>query len=167
MLVYVSPKIRKLCFNSKSCDRIRFVHSGIRMFEKNTRTTECPYRICQDGLCILKEFIHKRKIAVNKELMIKVLNSQSNPIPISEFDEELSTRLNAMEVGSCIFELDSTTIQELSTQFPQFKEYFSEISCVVWKGVKKYVESSFFLLCSINALISRVEIDTFIRALTM
>ena len=116
---------------------------------------------------MLKEFIHKRKIAVNKELMIKVLNSQSNPIPISEFDEELSTRLNAMEVGSCIFELDSTTIQELSTQFPQFKEYFSEISCVVWKGVKKYVESSLSLLCSINALISRVEIDTFIRALTM
>ncbi|KAK8799499.1 hypothetical protein WA158_006048 [Blastocystis sp. Blastoise] len=148
ILTYVSPKIRYLSLGSPSCDKIRLVHAGVRVFERNNNCDECPYRICQDGLFIIKEYMTKRKISVDIKTFVTILGSQKQPITIDAFNEEEKTLLSSMTMGACVFDLNDEAVEILSKKSPNFREYFKEMACVVWKGIK-----------NVNILMAKCDID--------
>ena len=71
-----------------------------------------------------------------------------------------------MEVGSCVFELNEQARKEMSEKFPAFTKYFNELGCVVWRGQKKY-SFVFCFMISINILVTKEDIETMKRILTM
>lgn len=156
ILLYVNPVINELCVKSRSAKRLKIVNTGLKLFEYNSRKCECAYRICQEGLPVIRKFMTKRIISVCLQDYLLILETQKNAIEATALTEETQQQLNEIEVGACIFELNEAAKEELSKDFPTFKEYFDAMGCVVWRGTK-----------NINILVTEVDIDTMRRVLTM
>ena len=162
----MNPVINELCVKSRSAKRLKIVNTGLKLFEYNSRKCECAYRICQEGLPVIRKFMTKRIISVCLQDYLLILETQKNAIEATALTEETQQQLNEIEVGACIFELNEAAKEELSKDFPTFKEYFDAMGCVVWRGTKKWGRME-RVIYSINILVTEVDIDTMRRVLTM
>lgn len=125
-----------LCLKSRSAKRLKVVNTGLKLFEFNSRRCECPYRICQEGLPMLRPFMAKRVVAVSLADFLRILDTQKNSTELSAFSEPAQQQLQALEVGACVFELDAEAKKQLAAKFPAFERYYDAMGCVVWRGAK-------------------------------
>lgn len=70
-------------------------------------------------------------------------------------------------MGSCLFELSTESISELSTHHSSFQQYYHNFACVFWKGNNKYILLLLILIHSINLLVTQVDIDAMLRVFLM
>lgn len=128
--------VNSLCLKSRSAKRLKVVNTGLKLFEYNSRKCECAYRICQEGLPMIRPFMTKRVVSVSLADFLKILETQKESAEVSAFSEATQKQLEAMEVGACVFELDGEAKGELTKKFPAFARYFDMMGCVVWRGTK-------------------------------
>ena len=148
ILLYVNPTIHSLCIESKSAKKLKIVNTGLKMFEYNSRRCECAYRICQEGLSIIRKYMTKRVVDVPLKDYLTILTTQKQSADITVFTDRtqvciyvgvsLQKQLENLEVGACVFVLDEESKKELTKHYPTFKNYFDEMGCCVWRGQKKY-----------------------------
>lgn len=132
----MDPVVNALCLRSRSAKRLKVVNTGLKLFEYNSRKCECAYRICQEGLPVLRPFMTKRVVAVDRTDFLRILETQKNSAELAAFAEATQKQLEAMEVGACVFELDAETRKRLTKKFPAFERTFETMGCVVWRGTK-------------------------------
>ena len=137
ILLYVNPTIHRLCIQSKSARKLKVVNTGLKLFEYNSRTCECSYRICQEGLPVIRKYMTKRVLPVSLQDFLLVLGTQKQSAEVTAFSENTQKLMEGMEPGACVFELDGEAREKLTAQWPGFKHSFEEMGCVVWRGVKK------------------------------
>lgn len=87
MLLCVNPVINKLCITSKTARKLKIVNTGLKAFEFNTRRGECSYRVCQDGLSIIRKYMTKRVYPVCVKDFLHVLETQKKSALMEEFSE--------------------------------------------------------------------------------
>jgi tRNA (cytosine-5-)-methyltransferase NSUN2 len=156
ILLYVNPTINRLCLTSQSAKKLKVVNTGLKLFEYNSRTCECAYRICQEGVSVIRKHMTKRIVPVCLEDFKRVLETQKISAEITAFSEATQGILKELEAGACVFELNEEAKKELTAKFPRFQRVFEEMGCVVWRGVK-----------NINVLVTETDIDTMKRVLLM
>lgn len=137
ILLYVNPTINRLCLKSKAAHKLKVVNTGLKLFEYNSRTCECPYRICQEGMPVIRKFMTKRVLPVTLQDFLTILGTQKQSVEVSAFSENTQKMLQELQAGACVFELDEAAKKELTAKWPTFKHCFDEMGCVVWRGVKK------------------------------
>ena len=137
ILLYVNPTINRLCVTSKSARKLKIVNTGLKVFEFNTRRSECSYRVCQEGLGVMRKYMTKRVYPVCLQDYLRVLETQKQSAEITDFTEKTRALLEGEAAGACVFVLDDEAKKELSAKWPSFKHYFEEMGCCVWRGVKK------------------------------
>ena len=72
---------------SKSSKRLKIVNTGLKLFEYNSRRCECAYRICQEGLSLIRKYMTKRVIEVPLEDYLRILDTQKQSAVIDVFSE--------------------------------------------------------------------------------
>ena len=166
MLLCVNPVINKLCITSKTARKLKIVNTGLKAFEFNTRRGECSYRVCQDGLSIIRKYMTKRVYPVCVKDFLHVLETQKKSALMEEFSEATQALLKNEAIGACVFELDEEGKKTLSAKWPAFKHYFDELCCCVWRG-DKWSGRGESVRRSINVLMTETDIDTMRRVLLM
>ena len=132
----MNPVINDLCIKSKSAQKLKIVNTGLKVFEFNTRRGECSYRVCQDGLSIIRKYMTKRVYPVCLKDVLHVLETQKKSARVEDFSEATQALLKYEAVGACVFELDEEGKKMLSAKWPAFTHYFEELGCCVWRGDK-------------------------------
>lgn len=132
----MDPVVDALCLRSRSAKRLKVVNTGLKLFEYNSRKCECAYRICQEGLPMLRPFMTQRVVRVGRADFLRILETQKNAAELAAFSESTQKQMEAMEVGACVFELDEEARKELTAKFPAFERTFASMGCVVWRGTK-------------------------------
>ena len=156
ILLYVNPTIHRLCLTSQSAKRLKVVNTGLKLFEYNSRVCECAYRICQEGLAVIRKHMTKRIVPVCLDDFKRVLETQRTSADITAFSGATQEMLKELEAGACVFVLNEEAKKGLTEKFPSFERVFEEMGCVVWRGVK-----------NINVLVTETDIETMKRVLTM
>lgn len=57
------------------------------MFEYNSRRCECAYRICQEGLSIIRKYMTKRVVDVPLKDYLTILTTQKQSADITVFTD--------------------------------------------------------------------------------
>ena len=117
---------------------LHLVATGLKLFEFNSRLGECPYRLCQEALPLLRPYLTKRVIQVSIEDFRSVLATQTKPCNVTTFSEDLQKQVDGLAVGACAMELKTSVCETLSNKHPAFTSVYSNLMCVVWKGVNTY-----------------------------
>ena len=115
-------------------DALHVVATGVKLFEFNARTAECPFRLCQEGVRFIRPFLSKRVLAVSLEDYRKMLDTQTKPTGMEAFSEAFQAYVKEVSVGACVMELDETSKRELARKQPALASVFEEMMCVVWRG---------------------------------
>lgn len=115
-------------------DALHVVATGVKLFEFNARTAECPFRLCQEGVRFIRPFLSKRVLAVSLEDYRKVLETQTKPTGLEVFSEAFRESVKEVSVGACVMELDETSKRELAQKRPALASVFEEMLCVIWRG---------------------------------
>ena len=131
ILLYVNPTINRLCLTSQSAKKLKVVNTGLKLFEYNSRTCECAYRICQEGVSVIRKHMTKRIVPVCLEDFKRVLETQKISAEITAFSEATQGILKELEAGACVFELNEEAKKELTAKFPRFQRVFEEMYGVV------------------------------------
>lgn len=92
ILLYVNPRIHSLCINSKSAKKLKIVNTGLKLFEFNTRRCECEYRICQEGLSVIRKYMTKRIVKACLADFLLILTTQKQSAEVSAFTESTQVR---------------------------------------------------------------------------
>ena len=115
-------------------EALHVVATGVKLFEFNARTAECPFRLCQDGVRFIRPFLSKRVLTVTLEDYRKVLETQTKPTGLEVFSEAFRACVKEVSVGACVMELDEASKQALAQKQPTLGSVFEEMLCVVWRG---------------------------------
>ena len=67
------------------------------MFEYNSRRCECAYRICQEGLSIIRKYMTKRVVDVALKDYLTILTTQKQSADITAFTDGTQVRLERWE----------------------------------------------------------------------
>lgn len=70
-----------------------------------------------------------------------VLATQTKPCNVSAFSEDLQKQVDGLVVGACVMELKASVCEALSSKHPAFASVYTNLLCVVWKGVNTYALS--------------------------
>lgn len=101
VLYYVSKPIRNLVLCNDN--KVKFINLGVKCFSNapSPLVTACDYRLSQEGLLSIQQFIEGRRVGLTKQDVI-ILLSEENP-----FNFKLSPRAQedvyAMDPGSALF----------------------------------------------------------------
>lgn len=95
----MNPTIHALCLESQSSKRLKIVNTGLKTFEYNSRRCECAYRICQEGLGIIRKYMTKRIIEVPLEDYMRILETQKQSADIDAFLEVTKVGVNESPDG--------------------------------------------------------------------
>ena len=145
--------------------QLNVISTGLKLFEFNSRLGECPFRLCQEGLKLIRPYLTKRIVQAPLEDFIHVLQTQQKPEEIKTFSVSVQKQLEGMKVGSCVFELEQEdTNQEQEDIKPSQPDSYSGLMCVVWRGINKSVYVR-LVIRSVNILVSEIEIKQYKRLL--
>lgn len=105
-IYYVAPSVRPVI--ELNYGKVKFIHSGIKMFTHQKNQGECRWRVQSEGIEMLYRFVGpKRVVKSNKLEILRFLSEQAYPRfnDIQERDEELYKQVSELTEGCCFFEV--------------------------------------------------------------
>eukprot|EP00656_Telonema_subtile_P004200 TRINITY_DN11908_c0_g1_i1.p1 TRINITY_DN11908_c0_g1~~TRINITY_DN11908_c0_g1_i1.p1 ORF type:complete len:715 (-),score=261.97 TRINITY_DN11908_c0_g1_i1:144-2288(-) len=102
-LAYVSQATMEL-LKADERHRLNVVNCGVKLFERNDNlTSDCHYRVAQDGAAILLPYIGDRAVKSTLQFVFQLLQSANVSFEKAKsFDADTLERLEAIKVGSCV-----------------------------------------------------------------
>lgn len=113
-MYFTSPLVRSLLLTN-SFSRMRLISCGIKMFAKQDSANHkdsglypCKWRILSEGLDVLRPYMGAKRIIQAKLSTLKALMMTLNTVYGGFEDKEFVARLDGMESGSCVVEVEAT-----------------------------------------------------------
>ncbi|KAJ3034269.1 tRNA (cytosine(34)-C(5))-methyltransferase [Rhizophlyctis rosea] len=119
-VIYFVSKSVKDVLTAKNSGRLKIVNTGIRMFTRYHKKdaeamsqVPCPYRINHDGLSILAPHLSKNlHITVPLSDIVTMIKWEYPKFGL--LSEEIRKRVEALPMGSCLFEFDPELEKEVT-----------------------------------------------------
>ncbi|XP_024081051.1 tRNA (cytosine(34)-C(5))-methyltransferase isoform X2 [Cimex lectularius] len=137
-IYFTSKSVRDLVDHNQT--KIKIINTGVKVFARcDNRSMQCQFRLVQEGLFRIKQYVKGRRVVVPDEDILKLLQNfdPHNPTDLSILTEETKSGVEGISQGSCVIDCKG-----LSTSF------------VGWRGNK-----------SLRVYISRPEAIHYLRLL--
>lgn len=105
-IYFTSPSIKDLV--DKNQKNIKIINTGVKVFARCDKNSECDFRLVNEGLNSLQEFITLRRISIPKQDLTKLLasfNPTESPL-IETFSEHTQNAVKDLSQGSCVLDCD-------------------------------------------------------------
>ncbi|KAI7880932.1 S-adenosyl-L-methionine-dependent methyltransferase [Lichtheimia hyalospora FSU 10163] len=134
-IYFISSAVRQLLASPEVIRRLNIVMTGVRMFvrrmdgqidENSAKTT---YRLTWEGLTLVDDIINdRRRVTIQSLNELRILLTEAYP-KIEQFEPPTIARLEAMELGGCIFDYDAKATIDANQMTAGLN-----MSLPVWRG---------------------------------
>ncbi|OLL26300.1 Multisite-specific tRNA:(cytosine-C(5))-methyltransferase [Neolecta irregularis DAH-3] len=125
-MYYTTPIIKSIIIANVP-NKLHLVHAGIRMFAKQDTDATCNWRIQDDALGSIYDFIKGRKVSCGG-IDLDVLLKKAYP-KLEDLSEEFRNQLEKYSIGGCVLEVDTSDVPEYNITvkmiFPLWKGHAS------------------------------------------
>lgn len=122
-LYFSSPAIRDIILLNEG--RVKIINTGVRILTMSDKKgVDCDFRLCQDGLSMLYQFMHKRIITVSEEDVFTLL-TEENPF-VTKLSSDSQKQLKQISSGSFAIEYKSANRDDNQS---------FQVEMVGWKGI--------------------------------
>ncbi|KAA8897043.1 hypothetical protein TRICI_006805 [Trichomonascus ciferrii] len=121
-IYYVAPELRPILQENES--RLKFVHSGIKMFAQQKNDGNCKWRVQSEGLHLLypyaspKRVVRMGKVDSLRELCVNTFPKLED---VQKIDEELYSQVKELDEGCCFLEVPFSEVDGDIVVYPMWR----------------------------------------------
>ncbi|KAJ8657543.1 hypothetical protein O0I10_006845 [Lichtheimia ornata] len=141
-IYFISSAVRQLLGSPEVVRRLNIVMTGVRMFvrrmdgQMDENAGKTPYRLTWEGLTLVDDIVNdRRRVRLQSLGELRTLLTEAYP-KIEQFEPPTIARLEAMELGGCIFDYDTKATIDANVDHdrPQVTAAVVPMSLPVWRG---------------------------------
>ncbi|XP_073972226.1 tRNA (cytosine(34)-C(5))-methyltransferase Nsun2 isoform X2 [Rhodnius prolixus] len=110
-IYFTSPSIKHLVdYNQKN---IKIINTGVKVFARCDKNSACDFRLVNEGLNSIQEFVTLRRVPIPKEDLVKLLSSfnpTESPL-IETLTEQTQSVVKDLSHGSCILDYNDEELR--------------------------------------------------------
>lgn len=135
--IYYLPPAMRSVLHGDFGGRLKVVSAGVKVLERRGKTSfagggDCGYRILQDGIEIMSQWVTTRKVSISIQDCCNFL--EGGLVSLRTLSYDLNVAFSKLKPGSCICTYTYCPSDVLSTETAQEGVGPLSFSLVVWKG---------------------------------